>query len=59
LQQEANCEGELDIEGEGSFDEYTWAGQTRIRASSLIDGGLGGKYTSTSRVGCCHLVCYY
>lgn len=28
----------IDIENE-SFEEYEWAGQTRIRASSLLDGG--------------------
>lgn len=36
-----NCEDDdcdIDVEGE-SYEEYEWAGQTRIRASSLLDGG--------------------
>lgn len=28
----------IDVEGE-SYEEYEWAGQTRIRASSLLEGG--------------------
>lgn len=28
----------IDVEGE-TFEEYEWAGQTRIRASSLLEGG--------------------
>lgn len=31
----------IDIEGE-SFEEYEWAGQKRIRVSSLLDGGYSG-----------------
>lgn len=31
-------DGEIDVEGE-SFEEYEWAGQTRIRPSSLLQGG--------------------
>ena len=26
-----------------SFEEYTWAGQTRVRASTMIEGGLAGR----------------
>lgn len=29
---------DIDVEGE-SFEEYEWAGQTRIRTSSLLQGG--------------------
>lgn len=29
----------IDVEGE-SYEEYEWAGQTRIRASSLLEGGF-------------------
>ncbi|XP_014669348.1 PREDICTED: E3 ubiquitin-protein ligase RNF220-like [Priapulus caudatus] len=29
----------LDVEGEG-FEEYEWAGQTRVRATSMVDGKL-------------------
>jgi hypothetical protein len=32
-----------DKEDTESFEEYTWAGQTRVRASSMVEGGLGGK----------------
>lgn len=28
----------IDVEAE-TFDEYEWAGQTRIRASSMLEGG--------------------
>lgn len=39
----------IDVEGE-SFEEYEWAGQTRIRASSLLEGGYSatGKFHLTS-----------
>ena len=33
----------MDIEGEEEqYEEYTWAGQTRIWAASLLDGGFSG-----------------
>lgn len=32
----------IDVEGE-TYEEYEWAGQTRIRASSMLEGG----YTAT------------
>lgn len=32
-------DGSIDVEGE-SYEEYEWAGQTRIRASSLLEGGF-------------------
>lgn len=28
----------IDVEGE-EYEEYEWAGQTRVRASSLLEGG--------------------
>ena len=31
---------DVDVDGQGDFEEYTWAGQTRVRATSLIEGGL-------------------
>lgn len=34
-------EGSIDVEGE-AYEEYEWAGQTRIRASSLLQGGYSG-----------------
>ncbi|KAL8562284.1 hypothetical protein ACOMHN_037240 [Nucella lapillus] len=45
---EAEEEGEamVDVEGEGEdgqFEEYTWAGQTRVRASSMLEGGYSGS----------------
>ena len=33
---------DLDVEDGGSYETYTWAGHTRIRATSLVDGGLRG-----------------
>ena len=34
----------MDIEGEKEqYEEYTWAGQTKIWAASLLDGGFSGK----------------
>lgn len=31
---------DVDVEGEEcSYEEYTWAGQTRIRATTMLDGG--------------------
>lgn len=42
-----NLEEEVDVEGEGGgddFEEYTWAGQTRVRATSMLQGGVSGEY---------------
>ncbi len=33
---------EVDVDGNDGFETYTWAGQTRVRATSLIEGGLRG-----------------
>lgn len=33
----------VDVEGDEQCEEYTWAGQTRIRATTLLQGGLGGS----------------
>ncbi|KAJ6635025.1 E3 ubiquitin-protein ligase [Pseudolycoriella hygida] len=41
----------IDVEAE-SYDEYEWAGQTRIRASSLLEGGYSGTGLGTSVVNC-------
>lgn len=40
----------IDVEGE-SYEEYEWAGQTRIRASSLLEGGfsISGRIPNYSR----------
>lgn len=42
-------DGEIDVEGE-TFEEYEWAGQTRIRTSSLLQGGYAatGKTPTNS-----------
>lgn len=34
----------IDVEGE-AYEEYEWAGQTRIRASSLLEGGFSAAGT--------------
>ena len=37
----------VDVEGDTEeYEEYTWAGQTRIRAASLLDGGFSGMLKS-------------
>lgn len=41
----------IDIEGE-SFDEYEWAGQKRIRAASLLQGGFSATGIGTSITNC-------
>jgi hypothetical protein len=28
---------------DGQWDEYEWAGQIRVRASAMMEGGYGGK----------------
>ncbi|XP_050403405.1 E3 ubiquitin-protein ligase Rnf220 isoform X2 [Patella vulgata] len=39
----------VDVEGDGEqYEEYTWAGQTRIRATSLLEGGFAGSGFLTS-----------
>lgn len=40
---ELEDEDELDVDDpEGGYETYTWAGHTRVRATSLVDGGLRG-----------------
>lgn len=35
---------EVDVEGDAeTFEEYEWAGQRRIRATSMLIGGFSGK----------------
>lgn len=38
-----------DMDGENGrgFEEYEWAGQKRIRATALLEGGFRGTYTDT------------
>lgn len=33
------------------FEEYEWAGQTRIRATSLLEGGFKGNLSSLGVAG--------
>ena len=35
-------EDDIEVDGIDGLETYTWAGQTRIRSSSLVDGGLRG-----------------
>lgn len=37
----------INVNDDEGYEEYTWAGQTRIRASSLIQGGLGASGFAT------------
>lgn len=46
---------EGDVEGE-QYEEYTWAGQTRIRATTLLEGGFAGIFSFMSWISfyfCC------
>lgn len=37
-------EEEVDVEGDAeTFEEYEWAGQRRIRATSMLVGGFSGE----------------
>ncbi|XP_031621343.1 E3 ubiquitin-protein ligase Rnf220 [Contarinia nasturtii] len=40
----------IDVEGE-SYEEYEWAGQTRIRASSMLEGGYTAAGLQTTSMG--------
>ncbi|XP_072750293.1 E3 ubiquitin-protein ligase Rnf220 isoform X3 [Anoplolepis gracilipes] len=48
--QNANLdEEEVDVEGDAeTFDEYEWAGQRRVRASSMLVGGFSAAGLATS-----------
>lgn len=42
-------EEEVDVEGDAeSFEEYEWAGQRRVRATSMLVGGFSGKKISSN-----------
>jgi len=35
----------VDVEGDSeTYEEYEWAGQRRIRATTLLVGGFAGEY---------------
>lgn len=46
MQQRGELEDEpVDVEGDDEqYEEYTWAGQTRIRATTMLEGGFARKY---------------
>lgn len=46
LQKHGDEEENVDVEGE-SFEEYEWAGQRRVRASSMLLGGFAGAGLAT------------
>ncbi|CAL1548458.1 unnamed protein product [Lymnaea stagnalis] len=50
LKQRTDGEEEpVDVEGE--YEEYEWAGQTRVRATSMLEGGFSGQGFQTTRKG--------
>lgn len=43
-------EEEVDVEGDAeTFEEYEWAGQRRVRATSMLVGGFSGKLKRINR----------
>lgn len=46
-------EDSADMDGENGrgFEEYEWAGQKRIRATALLEGGFRGKHTQPRTLG--------
>lgn len=48
-------EDSVDMDGENGrgFEEYEWAGQKRIRATALLEGGFRGTNTQAS---CCSVL---
>lgn len=49
-----------DMDGENGrgFEEYEWAGQKRIRATALLEGGFRGTDTHT-QYGICQTVSHF
>ncbi|XP_070194130.1 E3 ubiquitin-protein ligase Rnf220-like, partial [Littorina saxatilis] len=46
---EGGEEEPVDVEGDGDqYEEYTWAGQTRIRATTMLEGGFAASGFQTS-----------
>ncbi|XP_077282667.1 E3 ubiquitin-protein ligase RNF220 isoform X3 [Temnothorax americanus] len=41
-------EEEVDVEGDPEYEEYEWAGQTRVRATSMLVGGFSAAGLATS-----------
>jgi hypothetical protein len=46
-------EEQVDVEGDGGecYEEYTWAGQTRVRATTMLEGGFAGQYNYGNSIG--------
>ena len=50
LQKEGRAVDDIDdTNGQDVFEEYEWAGQTRIRATTLLEGGFRGRVFSLSK----------
>ncbi|KAL3869717.1 hypothetical protein ACJMK2_042366 [Sinanodonta woodiana] len=48
-QREGEENDPVDVDGDTEqYEEYTWAGQTRIRVTSLLDGGFSGSGFQTA-----------
>lgn len=44
-------EEEVDVEGDAeTFEEYEWAGQRRVRATSMLVGGFSGEFFLSDRL---------
>lgn len=44
-------EEEVDVEGDAeTFEEYEWAGQRRVRATSMLVGGFSGEFFFSNRL---------
>lgn len=39
-------DGEGDLTPEAAWEEYEWAGQRRVRATAMFEGGYGGRDSS-------------
>ncbi|GFN98521.1 E3 ubiquitin-protein ligase rnf220-like isoform x2 [Plakobranchus ocellatus] len=50
-QQRNGVEEEEPVDVEGEFEEYEWAGQTRVRATSMLEGGFAGSGFQMSKKG--------
>lgn len=51
LKQRTGVDEEEPVDVEGEFEEYEWAGQTRVRATSMLEGGFSGSGFQTSKKG--------
>ncbi|KAK3759373.1 hypothetical protein RRG08_023491 [Elysia crispata] len=51
LKQRTGVDEEEPVDVEGEFEEYEWAGQTRVRATSMLEGGFSGSGFQISKKG--------